>query len=153
MYLSRVEPTISWPQKMNTEYPTWRAHGSVSTSEKYASKGRAKPKPKPTLPNLCWIVLLGNSHLYHAGAGLGRWRSSLRITDAIVYLNSHPYRLQLRQYRLCICNRDLAWILLDCNRCDIVVFQNHHHSAVGDVRLEWYEGLLVPLNEDLPTTA
>ncbi len=30
------------------------------------------------------------------------------ITDTIVHLNSYLYRLQLRQNRLCICNRDLA---------------------------------------------
>ncbi|KAK0489812.1 hypothetical protein EDD18DRAFT_570170 [Armillaria luteobubalina] len=60
-----------------------KAHDSVSASEKYDSKRRAKP-PKPTLANLCWIALLGNSHLYHAGAGLERQRSSLRIIDTIV---------------------------------------------------------------------
>ncbi|PBK83388.1 hypothetical protein ARMGADRAFT_675996 [Armillaria gallica] len=67
---------------MNTQYPTWRTHGSESASEKCDSKRRAKPKPKLTLAHLYWIALLRNSHLYHAGAGRERWRLSLRITDA-----------------------------------------------------------------------
>ncbi len=46
------------------------------------------------------------------------------ITDAIVH--SYLYRLQLCQNRLCICNRDLARILLDRHRRDFVVFHNHH---------------------------
>ncbi|KAK0477674.1 hypothetical protein IW261DRAFT_1485838, partial [Armillaria novae-zelandiae] len=45
-----------------------------------ALKGRHETLSKPTRANLCWIALLGTSHLYHAGAGLERWRSSLRIT-------------------------------------------------------------------------
>ncbi|KAK0502472.1 hypothetical protein EDD18DRAFT_1458648 [Armillaria luteobubalina] len=75
-------------------------------------KGKAKAKPKRA--NLCWIALLGNSHLYHAGAGLERRRSFPSITDAIVH--TKLYRLQLHQNHLCICNGDFAWIFLDRNR-------------------------------------
>ncbi|KAK0187025.1 hypothetical protein F5146DRAFT_935552 [Armillaria mellea] len=73
------------PTLLKTQYPTRGAHGSVSASEKCASKKRANPNPKLTLANSCWIALPGNSQLYHAGAGLERWKSSLRITDTIVH--------------------------------------------------------------------
>ncbi|PBK79246.1 hypothetical protein ARMGADRAFT_174891 [Armillaria gallica] len=48
-------------------------------------KDKAKAKA-----DTCQLVL-DRSHLYHAGAGLERWRSSLRITDAIVHLTCTVY--------------------------------------------------------------
>ncbi len=74
--------TIFWPLNMKTQYPIGSAHSSRAASEKCESKRR----PKPTLANLCWIALLGNSHLYHTSAGLERWRSSQRISVSSVHV-------------------------------------------------------------------
>ncbi|SJL06804.1 uncharacterized protein ARMOST_10146 [Armillaria ostoyae] len=74
-------------------------------------KGKAQAKA-----DACQLVL---DRITRKAAPLPRRRRTRKmdvVLDAIVHLNSYLYRLQLRQNRLCICNGDFAWILLDCNR-------------------------------------